>query len=146
MAPSREKKTYTLELASNPRHVTKVEAFLQKATGSLHLSDDDFNRLLIATTEAVNNSIIHGNRRDPRKHVFLLCEVGSTAILVHVQDEGPGIDPTRLPDPLAEENLLRENGRGVFLIRSLMSSVRFRKLKNGAEVVMRMKLHRKTGS
>jgi serine/threonine-protein kinase RsbW len=123
--------------------VTKVEAFLHKATRSLRMSDDDFNRLLIATTEAVNNSIIHGNRRDSKKRVNLIFEIGTAAVVIHVQDEGPGIDPSRLPDPLAEENLLRENGRGVFLIRSLMSEVKFNKLKAGAEVVMRMRLKKK---
>ena len=141
MAIAREKKRYILELISKPQHVTKVEGFLLNATKALHLDDDQFNRLLIATTEAVNNSIIHGNRRNPKKKVVLICEIGSASIIIHVQDEGPGIDPTKLPDPLSAENLLRENGRGVFLIRSLMNNVKFRKLKIGAEVVMRMKMN-----
>jgi serine/threonine-protein kinase RsbW len=140
VAIAKDKKRYILELVSRPQYVTKVEGFLLKATRSLGLDEDQFNRLLIATTEAVNNSIIHGNRRNPKKKVVLVCEIGSTSIIIHVQDEGPGINPDKLPDPLSAENLLRENGRGVFLIRSLMSNVRFKKLKVGAEVVMSMKV------
>ena len=63
-----------------------------------------------------------------------------TELMLRVQDEGPGIDPSTLPDPLAEENLMRENGRGVFLMRSLMDRVEFEKFSDGSAVTMKLAL------
>lgn len=132
--------TYTLELSSKPNEIVKVEKFLEKVNKSIHLGDTRYNKLLVATTEAVNNGIIHGNKRDPQKKVTLTIEVNSLTLIVRVQDEGPGVDPSTIPDPLAEENLMRENGRGVFLMRSLMDDVAFDQSPGRSRVVMKMNL------
>jgi len=132
--------SYQLEIPSDPKEIMAVERFLEEINGKLHLDEMKFNKLLVATTEAVNNGIIHGNKRDYTKKVLLRVEVNSTTMTVKVRDEGKGVDVATIPDPLAEENLLRENGRGVFLIRSLMSSVGFEKFPDGWEVTMRMDL------
>lgn len=133
---------FVLVLASNPRQVVKVEGFLGKINERIHLDETRFNKLLVAATEAVNNGIIHGNKRNPKKKVTLTCELNHAVLLVRVEDEGPGLDPSTLPDPLAEENLMRENGRGVFLMRSLMDDVQFEKLANGSAVTMTMVLEK----
>lgn len=131
---------FILELSSKPNEIIKVEKFLEKMNKTVHLEEGRYNKLLVATTEAVNNGIIHGNKRDANKKVILTIEVNSQMLTVRVEDEGPGLDPSRLPDPLAQENLMRENGRGVFLMRSLMDEVGFERRSNGSEVVMKMKL------
>ena len=127
-----------LVLASNPKQVGKVEGFLEKVNKRVKLDETQFNKLLVAVTEAVNNGIIHGNKRDPSKKVVVTCIIDHTMLTTRVQDEGPGVDPDTIPDPLAEENLLRENGRGVFLMRSLMDAVEFEKLSGGSAVIMKM--------
>jgi serine/threonine-protein kinase RsbW len=132
--------TYTLVLHSDPKQVVQVEEFLEKLNSSIRLNESQFNKLLVATTEAVNNGIIHGNKRDTAKKVSLTCKVNHRVLTVRVQDEGPGVNPDTIPDPLAEENLLRENGRGVFLMRSLMEEIEFEKFPGGSAVVMKMKL------
>ena len=129
-----------LILASNPQQITQVEGFLETLNKQLHLDEVRYNKLLVATTEAVNNGIIHGNKRDPQKKVTLTCIKNHSTLIVRVDDEGTGVDPAALPDPLAEENLLRENGRGVFLMRSLMEEVEFEKTIAGSAVVMKMSL------
>ena len=131
---------FILVLASNPKNVGKVEGFLLKINQRLKLDDNQFNKLLVAATEAVNNGIIHGNKRDPKKKVTITCEANRTALLLRVQDEGLGVDPAALPNPLAEENLMRENGRGVFLMKSLMDGVEFEKLPSGSAVTMKLAL------
>lgn len=132
--------TYTLTLDSNPKLVIRVEGFLEKLNKRLRLDEARYNKLLVATTEAVNNGIIHGNKRDPAKKVTLTCEVGPATLKVSVRDEGIGVDPTTVPDPLAEENLLRENGRGIFLMRSLMDTIEFHRAPEGSIVIMTMNL------
>ena len=58
-------------------------------------------------------------------------------IAIRVRDEGPGFDPESLPDPLAPENLLKSNGRGIFLIRSFMDEVALQRApEGGMEIVM----------
>lgn len=132
--------SYRLEIPSDPREIMAVEKFLEEINARLRLDEMKFNKLLVATTEAVNNGIIHGNKRDRSKKVLLRVDINSSTMTVRVRDEGKGVDVETIPDPLAEENLLRENGRGVFLIRSLMSSVDFEKFDDGWEVTMRMEL------
>lgn len=138
--PDKEGSKFTLVLASNPQQITQVEGFLETLNKQLRLNEVQYNKLLVATTEAVNNGIIHGNKRDPRKKVTLTCIRNHSMLIVRVDDEGAGVDPAMLPDPLAEENLLRENGRGVFLMRSLMENVEFKKTGEGSAVVMKMRL------
>jgi serine/threonine-protein kinase RsbW len=127
-------------MTSNPKQVGKVEGFLEKVGKRAKLNEVQFNKLLVAATEAVNNGIIHGNKRDPHKKVVLTCELEQLTLIISVQDEGPGVDPTTIPDPLAEENLMRENGRGVFLMKSLMDNVDFKKIPDGSLVIMKMAL------
>ena len=141
MIKQKQIEKYVLVLNSNPKQVVKVEGFLLKVNEKLRLDEIKYNKLLVATTEAVNNSIIHGNKRDPKKKVVITCELNSRNIVVRVHDEGEGIDVSKLPNPLAKENLLRENGRGIFLMRSLMDTVEFDKTPDGAEVVMVMSLN-----
>lgn len=136
----KDKVKFVLVLSSNPKQVGKVESFLEKVNQRTKLNEAQFNKLLVAATEAVNNGIIHGNKRDPNKKVTLTCELNHTALIIRVQDEGPGVDPKTLPDPLAEENLMRENGRGVFLMRSLMDDIEFEKVPEGSAVIMKMAL------
>ncbi len=132
--------TYTLVLQSDPKQVVQVEEFLEKLNRAICLNEAQFNKLLVATTEAVNNGIIHGNKRDSSKKVTLTCQVNHQTLTVKVRDEGPGVNPETIPDPLAEENLLRENGRGVFLMRSLMEEIDFEKFPGGSAVIMKMKI------
>ena len=133
--------SYQLEIPSDPKEIMAVEKFLEQINEKLRLDEMKFNKLLVATTEAVNNGIIHGNKRDKSKKVQLRVDVNSKMLTVKVRDEGRGVDVETIPDPLAEENLLRENGRGVFLIRSLMSSVDFEQFEDGWEVTMNLELN-----
>ncbi|HEY6952192.1 MAG TPA: ATP-binding protein [Bacteroidota bacterium] len=125
---------------SNPKEIAKVEKFLARVNKKAHLDDGTTYRLLVATTEAVNNAILHGNKSDPRKLVRISCSLEHHILTMTVQDSGKGFDPSGLANPLAEENLLKESGRGIFLIRSLIDEVNFRIRKNGTSVIMKMDL------
>lgn len=134
-----EKKYFRLVLKSTPKEISKVEPFLIKVNSYIHFDEIQFHNLLVATTEAVNNSITHGNLRDPKKLVEITAAATSTAIEIHVCDEGKGIDLKKIPDPLDEKNLLRENGRGIFLMKQFMGSVQFKSSSTGSEVIMKLR-------
>lgn len=125
---------------SDPRDIVKVEKFLAKVNRRAHLDDGTMYRLLVATTEAVNNAIIHGNKLDPKKTVRVTCQLIDRMLTLTVQDRGKGFDPSSLANPLEEQNLLKESGRGIFLIRSLIDEVSFRIQKTGTTVIMKIDL------
>jgi serine/threonine-protein kinase RsbW len=77
----------------------------------------------MALREALNNAILHGNRRDESKQVSIVFVAHDDRLEVSVRDQGAGFDPRGLPDPLAEQNLLKPSGRGIFLMRSYMDEV-----------------------
>jgi serine/threonine-protein kinase RsbW len=79
----------------------------------------------LAVEEALVNAVKHGHRGDPTKRVSIRYRVGAKGVLVEVEDQGPGFDPDRVPDPLHSENLELPCGRGLLLMRSYMTSVRF---------------------
>lgn len=89
----------------------------------------------VAFEEALRNAMIHGNRQDPAKKVFIRTDIGEDHIEITVSDEGGGFDPDAIPDPTEDDNLLKGSGRGVYLIRHLMDEVRFEQ--GGCRVVMK---------
>lgn len=131
-------KTFRITMASDPKNVHRIEDFLLKMNATLKINDEKFSTLLVVVTEAVNNAIIHGNKRNPQRKVVVTCLRNGHVLVVKVRDEGKGFDPDGVPDPIHEDNLLRESGRGVFLMRQLMESVSYNK--KGNEVTMTMKM------
>ena len=107
----------------------------QLATGS-GFDEDEVLRIEMAVREAAVNAVYHGNGYDPNKKMTLGFEKTEDALIITVADEGHGLDPEKLPDPLAPENLLKPSGRGIFLIRSFMDEVRFRSLEPGTEITL----------
>jgi serine/threonine-protein kinase RsbW len=78
----------------------------------------------VALTEALSNAILRGNGDDPGKHVHVRVSMTALRLVMEVKDEGPGFDIERCTrDPTSPENVEREDGRGLFLMRSLMDTV-----------------------
>lgn len=135
--------TARLIIPSDPNRITEVDEFLEEVLEHHNVPETIVTDLAIVTTELVNNAIHHGNGQDITKNVTLIVHVadGEVEIRVSDQGDGPPFDPDSLPDPLAEENLLKEVGRGVFIVRSLMDEVVFQTLPSGGtEVIVRKSL------
>jgi serine/threonine-protein kinase RsbW len=79
----------------------------------------------LALEEALVNAIKHGHKHDPNKTACFHYQVTPECVITQVQDEGPGFDPEQVPDPLAEENIEKASGRGLFLMRAYMTSIAF---------------------
>lgn len=129
-------KRLTLKCISDPNEISKIEEFLEEVNRKAKLDDGSFYRLVVATTEAVNNAIVHGNKSNPKKKVCVNCDIVNSSIFVYVKDEGRGFDPDSLPNPTERDNILKPSGRGVFLMRSLMDEVRFHFTEEGTVVEM----------
>lgn len=81
--------------------------------------------LRTALAEALANAIVYGNGEDPGKVVRIRVELLRDAVRVTIADDGDGFDPAALPDPTRHEHLLRDTGRGLYVIRHLVDGVDF---------------------
>lgn len=79
----------------------------------------------LALDEAMVNAVKHGNKSDPDKVVQVEFTLDDDSIVIQIEDQGQGFVPEELPDPTAEENRSRPNGRGVMLMRAYMTEVDF---------------------
>jgi len=78
----------------------------------------------VALTEALSNAILRGNREVVSRVVHVRARMEADRLVLEVRDEGEGFDlDACTEDPAREGNLVREDGRGLFLMRSLMDHV-----------------------
>ena len=130
--------TNTLVLQSSFDQIDRLEPYLEKLQEQAGFGDELLARIRLALNEAVTNAIIHGNKEDQAKSVSISSSFNKEKLEVSVQDEGPGFDPSSLPDPLESENLLKESGRGVFLIKQYSDDLMFSE--GGRKLTMRFNL------
>jgi anti-sigma regulatory factor (Ser/Thr protein kinase) len=90
-----------------------------------------------ALAEALGNAIRYGTGEDPGKVVRVRVELGRDVIRIHILDGGKGFDRSRLPDPTRPENVEREDGRGLYVIRHLVDDVAFNEKGNGICLTLR---------
>lgn len=126
--------SYTLD--STLESVNKAESAAHDIAVKSGFDEDEVQRISMAVREAAVNAVLHGNSYDPKKRVIIAFESTGEALTVSVRDEGKGLNPGEIPDPLAPENLLKQSGRGIFLIRAFMDEVKFRNLNPGTEITL----------
>jgi len=115
----------SLSIPSEFEAVQRVETLIDSVCDRLHVNEDSYGNVLIAVTEAVNNAIIHGNKLNKSLNVDLYVGDKETDFCFSVKDHGDGFNFNNLPDPTAPENINKEDGRGIFLMRSLAEEVEF---------------------
>lgn len=114
-----------IEITSDTSNLRVVEKIIDDMSLELDLSDEVYGNILVATMEAANNAIIHGNKSDPNKQVKVEIEKSDTNLIIKIVDEGTGFDYDSVPDPTAPENLEKINGRGIFLMQRLSDDLIF---------------------
>ena len=130
----------TLIVQSNTKNLRYVEPFLTEVVSSFGMDETRYHNAIIALTESVNNAITHGNKRDESKSVTITGQVEDGVLTLTIDDMGGGFDPDVLPDPLAPENLLRDGGRGVFLMRTLCDHAEFTNTPTGCRTTLVVRL------
>lgn len=114
-----------LSVPSEFESIRHVESLIDDVCSRLEVNEEYYGNVLIAVTEAVNNAIIHGNGIGSDLNVDLSVGDKETDFCFSVKDYGKGFDFDNLPDPTAPENIEKENGRGIFLMKSLSEDVIF---------------------
>jgi len=126
--------SHTME--STLESVNKAEAMAEQAASHAGFDEDARGGISMAVREAMINAVMHGNGYSPEKRVNLTFEQSPDNLVITIRDEGPGLNPDEVPDPLAPENLMKQSGRGIFLMRAFMDDVKFRKLEPGTEITL----------
>lgn len=123
-------------LESTLDSVNRAEEVATEFATKLGFDEETVNRISMAVREAAVNAVLHGNHYDPTKKMTVGFENTGKSLVITVADEGKGLHLERIPNPLAPENLLKQSGRGIFLIRAFMDDVRIRNLEPGTEITM----------
>lgn len=124
-------------LESTLDSVDTAESLATDAAQRAGFDEDDLHKIGMAVRECMVNAIVHGNRYNENKKVRFCVSADAERLTIRIVDQGEGFEMLDLPDPLAEENLLRHSGRGLFLIRAFMDDLRIRKAApSGTEVVL----------
>jgi serine/threonine-protein kinase RsbW len=121
-----------ISIQSTLDNIGHIEKLVDEISEQCKLSSDVYGKILIATIEAVNNSIVHGNKFDKSKTVEVSVQISKSAIHIYVKDQGPGFKFEDVPDPTKPENIENVSGRGVFLMKNLADKINFEA--NGSHV------------
>ncbi|MER3414744.1 MAG: hypothetical protein C4297_00825 [Gemmataceae bacterium] len=151
------------ELENDTSLIAPLIAFLQQALGRMQLGDGtDLIRISVALREALVNAMYHGNleisstllddnpqefyrlveerrRQEPyaSRRVRLRSKESRQEVVYVISDEGPGFDPSSVPDPTDPANLEKSSGRGLLLIRTFMDEVYHNSLGNEITMIRR---------
>jgi serine/threonine-protein kinase RsbW len=127
-----------LNIASRVESLREVEKMVDEVSVECSLSSHVYGNVLIATMEAANNAILHGNKLDATKDVKIKFKWSSEELELVVTDQGKGFNYKEVPDPTAPGNVEKVNGRGVFLMERLSDKISFKE--NGRKVSLIFKL------
>lgn len=128
-----------IKIKSKVENTIVVEKLIEDICDQMDLSRDYFGNLMVTVSEAVINSIQHGNKNNPDKEVIIEFTANDNYLSFTIQDEGKGFDFNCLPDPTLAENIEKLNGRGIFLMRQLADHVQFNESGNSVEIRFNLK-------
>ena len=141
MPTPEEEPQVKISIGSRYDHIDLIQVVVDDALSRLGLDEDSRHWVGIAIREAVANAIKHGNQQDPSKRVDVELALREGHAIIRVHDDGEGFDPSAVGDPLAPENLLKPNGRGIFYMKNFMDEIDYQPRPGGGTVVtMRKRL------
>ena len=115
----------SIEFASSLERAHQISEDILAECRNHHFNEQDLFAIKLSLEEALVNAVKHGNKLDSAKLVHVQYRVTDQRADITIEDQGPGFNPSRLPDPTAEENLCRCCGRGILLMRAYMTNVVF---------------------
>ena len=138
-----EASTVEMTFESNLKYVEVAEDVVRRICTTVGFEEEEEHKIEMAVHESLINAIRHGNQNDPAKQVWLKFQIFGDRLEIQICDQGNGFDPESIPDPLAESNLLKVSGRGIFLIRAYVDEFRVKNVAGaGTEVTLVKRFNR----
>lgn len=125
---------------SNPEILPELEEKIIEIGKSLNLDSNKINNLALSFSEAISNSIRHGNQYSEDKNVEIDVYLEDDKLYISLKDEGKGFDISSVPDPTKPENILKESGRGIHIMKNFLDDLKYNFSKNGTEVILVLNL------
>lgn len=135
---NRDNKINTIKIPSELKELRKVSSKILDDISSYKVEETLLFDIRLCVDEAVRNAMVHGNRCEQNLSVTVNYWVEDSRLVIEVEDEGKGFDHKNLPDPTSEENIMRNSGRGVYLIRRLMDEVAYNETGNKIRMAKRI--------
>ncbi len=114
-----------ISIASKIENLREVERIIDEISAEYSFGTEVYGNVLIASLEAVNNAISHGNKLNPEKNVEIEIRIKDKKLTIITKDQGSGFDYENVPDPTSPENIENVDGRGIFLMRQLSDELVF---------------------
>jgi serine/threonine-protein kinase RsbW len=121
-------------IESRIENINIIEKIIDEVSEEAKINSEVYGKILIATVEAVNNAIVHGNNQDEAKNVKVDFQITERDISIFIEDEGTGFNFYNVPDPTTPENIENIHGRGVYLMKHLADDVIFHGNGNRVEI------------
>jgi serine/threonine-protein kinase RsbW len=132
-----ESKTVNQVLESTLESVDQAERVTLDLARESGFAEEELDRIGMSVRECMVNAVVHGNRYNAHKKVQLSLSRTPERFTIRIADQGEGFDPGALPDPVAGDNILRQSGRGIFLMKTFMDELQVRRLQPaGTEVTL----------
>ena len=135
--------SFTKIVQSNPSLIPEVNDFLAQHLKEQNIPADKLNNLNLAVSEALSNAMVHGNKLDPNKDVTVTLNIYDDRITLIIKDCGSGFDLEKIPNPTATENLLKDSGRGIYIMKTFIDKVSYKFSPEGTEVELVLYLNNK---
>lgn len=129
----------TIVVPSTLESLRTIEKLVDEFASGCKMDNLVYGNVLVASLEAVNNAIVHGNKQDEKKEVIFSIRCSNKEVHLLIKDQGKGFDYEHVPDPTAPENIENISGRGIFLMQKLSDKLVFED--NGATVKLIFKIH-----
>lgn len=128
-----------IKVPSETRYIRRVSSRMLSGLDRYNIDESRLFDIRLCVEEAVRNAMIHGNRSDRRLSVKTVYWVDNDLLNIEVEDEGSGFDHANVDDPTLSEHILKNSGRGVYLMKKLMDKVGYNDKGNKVTMVKRIK-------
>jgi len=112
-------------ISSDLKAARELEEHLLREVADQGYSEAAVFAIKLSLEEGLNNAIRHGNRYDPRKQVEVTYDINERFTEIIITDQGEGFNPVAVPDPTADENLEKPDGRGIMLMKAYMDRIEY---------------------
>lgn len=131
---------FTKVVPSDPEILPELEEYIIKIARDINLNETKINSLALSFSEAISNCMKHGNKYDKSKTVSIAITIDSKKMCISLKDQGAGFDLQGVPDPTKPENILKDSGRGIHIMKNFLDDLHYNFTPDGTEVILVMSI------
>ncbi|MEW6652080.1 MAG: ATP-binding protein [Bacteroidota bacterium] len=134
-------KIYKRVVSSDPELLPELQEYVIQIAKEVNLDSTKINNLALSFSEAISNCMKHGNLFDKSKTITIVVTVTDSNLTILLKDEGKGFDINSVPDPTKPENILKDSGRGIHIMKNFVDGLRYNFTPQGTEIILEIALH-----